>query len=40
MRRFESYLGAAGPAFDQGLTNLYQIVFSKRESLGALSAVP
>ena len=40
VRRFESYLGAAGPAFDQGLTNLYQIVFSKRESLGALSAVP
>ena len=40
VRRFESYLRAAGPAFDQGLTNLYQIVFSKRESLGALSAVP
>lgn len=38
VRRFESYLAAAGPAFEQGMMNLYQIVLSKRQVIPELAS--
>ena len=40
VQRFDDYLAAAGPAFDQGLMNLYQIVFSKRQTIAELAWTP
>lgn len=36
VRRFENYLAAAGPAFAQGMMNLYQLVLSKRRTIPEL----
>ena len=40
VQRFESYLAAAGPAFDQGMMNLYQLGLSKRQTISELVHVP
>jgi cyclopropane-fatty-acyl-phospholipid synthase len=40
VERFEGYLAAAGPAFEHGMMNLYQIVFSKRQTIAELAWTP